>query len=316
LIDRSLLTDEPIKEVLAKTLAGQIRVPVFKAPAAYLKSHDLRKHISLVGGIDLRDIRHRSGLEVYGILGMDFLQDWVLQFDFDRKQLSLRNEAMNPVGATSLSIVFDDRGPTISGFIPGWGTIDFLLDSGLISHHSGAFDSRVATKLRAVRSLKDLGTERLQSIAEDEEARLYMVKSFALGGFEVLEPIFGESRNNENRLSLYYFSRYNMTLDFPNRKMYLKQSKAFSKADERNHCGLRLTRSGGNTTVRLVEPDSPAQKAGFCVDDTLTNVQGRPIDRIGMYELEHIFSQVNATIHVVIDRGAKRLDVNLNLNDD
>src|ERR1700730_15960962 len=70
--DKSLLTGRPKKSMQLDTGEGSMSVSLYDAPVAYLGSLDIRCD-ELVAGVDLKKIRAVSGLEIYGVVGMDFL---------------------------------------------------------------------------------------------------------------------------------------------------------------------------------------------------------------------------------------------------
>jgi hypothetical protein len=54
----------------------------------------------------------------------------------------------------------------------------------------------------------------------------------ALGDFKVNNPFVGESQSN--MLGLSFLARFQVTMDFPRAKMYLKKGKPFDGPDQAN----------------------------------------------------------------------------------
>ncbi len=313
-IDRTLLTGQPIKEIQAKTTTGATTVAVFKVPDAQLGIHKLQDHISVVGGIDLTEIRRRTGLAIYGLIGMDFLQDRILEVNFDRRELKLFTNLARPEGLIPVDIELSSLGPTVQCVVPGCGKADFVIDTGLISHDSGSIKPHLADELARNGDLETLSISKSQSLVETSRTQVFKLKCFfVLSGYMTGNAIFAESKDRANRLSLHYLARYNLVFDFPNRKMFLTESKVFDGPDECCLGGLRVSRQGAQTAIDSVEPLGPAAKAGIHSGDILVSVLARPVDHFRMYELEHIFSQENSKINAVVERGKKRLNVDIQL---
>src|SRR5262249_36326705 len=135
--------------------------------------------------------------------------------------------------------------------------------------------------------------------------------SLDFGAFRVSDPIFTESKFNS--LSLHYLSRYNVTFDFPNKRLYVQKSQAFDKRDERNMSGLHFLYKQGTKIVESVDSESAAEKAGLRAGDRILTVGDKTVDNLRMYEFERLFSQEASAIKVTIDRDGKQIDSSIRI---
>src|SRR5689334_5990083 len=73
---------ESLGTTTAATPSGFLQVEIFRCPQASVGSLELSS-IESVGCHDLTKMRYASGQEIYGVLGMDFLKNFAVEFDFD-----------------------------------------------------------------------------------------------------------------------------------------------------------------------------------------------------------------------------------------
>ncbi len=97
---------------------GMAWTEMFHSPEAHLGKLSLKTQ-ELVSCDDLGPIRRVTGLEVYGIIGMDFLRRHVVHLDSDTGKLSfLRTVPQDP--GTAVLITYDGDVPSIVAKLEVW----------------------------------------------------------------------------------------------------------------------------------------------------------------------------------------------------
>src|SRR4029079_8211621 len=86
------------------------------------------------------------------------------------------------------------------------------------------------------------------------------------------------------RLQSSGLAHYNVTMDFPNTRIYLSERKSLMEPDRRHGSRLHLMRRGGQTVVDAVDKESAREKTGIRVGDELRRVADRNTSELRLYE--------------------------------
>jgi hypothetical protein len=179
---------------------------IYAAPKLYLNGSRL-----LTGGRvwidDFKELHVLSGQRTMGIIGMDCLRHYCLQLDFEEKKLRFLNP--DRMDATQLGkrypirFSFPWRGPFIHerGFL-GQNQPKLLIDTGY------AADGALTAEAR-------------QSGSLDNEPEYASRSECVWTSGTYTNLLIG---HDGNLIGLRFLARHLVTLDFPNRSMYLKQT--------------------------------------------------------------------------------------------
>ncbi|HEV3168680.1 MAG TPA: hypothetical protein VGZ22_32045 [Isosphaeraceae bacterium] len=302
-IDLSLLPGKPRGSSKALTLNGRVEVEVYDPPAATVGRLPL--HVGEVSGLDLNWAREVWGRPVEGILGMDFLGDYVLRVDFDEGELLLLKSA--PMGAGNVVPFAWEPGklPIVVAELSNMEKTPFVIDTGLTGSGSGALGALTLKAQVRTGDSRELGSDLAETAGGRYMARVYRGSHLALGGFAVEDPIFKETRM-VNVLGLGFWSRFTVTFDFPERRAYLRKGKGYDRADAWNATGLRLRSKRGMVTIDAVDEGSPGARAGVLPSDVLLELDGLRADKTGMFELKSALCKAGP-LGCVLSRGAKSI---------
>lgn len=218
--------------------------------------------------LDCTTLSRASGRPIAGIIGMDALRDFVLQFDFDAGRFRLlRSDAAShddwgmkvPLATTSnqwsVRATVDgqpadfilDSGNDSDGMLPGWWIEQIAKTSKTVNQEAVTFTG--SSYYRLVRATDC-------EFAGNHHPNLLLSES------KMLRPYFG----------ITFIGQYVATLDFPNNLLYLKKGKRFGIADKYNMSGLHLEWTAGTTKVRTVDDATPAAIAGVKAGDVILQV--------------------------------------------
>ena len=300
------------REVVAvESAGGTAYLELSNPPESFVGREDLRR-LGRVLWHDLNILRRVADRDIRGVLGMDFLKHYVVRLDFDAGSVALlRGDALeHPEWGIALAMSGSRSGsdsPVVSVAGLNDGTAEFLIDTGCTKN--GRMESRLFKEIFGAQATCDCYMATSAGIVATKSARL---KEFVFAGVNHKGLAFDEAR--KNILGLGVLSRYVVTFDFPNRKLYLKKGKYAGNPDDQDMSGLHLWRVNGSVTVHSVDRDSPADGAGIQAGDVIITVGGKT--SVGM-DLQHfnrlLSSGDDKEITMVIKRGGEGKAVSFKL---
>ena len=216
-----------------------------------------------VAGIDLTPIREQCGDEVYGIIGMDLLANYIVQFDFDRGECLFLKRLQSDMGKKINLRFARSRVPYVVATIATASPEHFYIDTGASAWtDDGDLTKTVAKDLINAGKARDIGQITLHDLSAHSTQRRLQCDEIVIGDLTVQNPIFATG-DRSNRLGMPFLARFVVTFDFPNEHMYLQQRKSFHPLGKFNSSGLWIVRRGGKTVVDSVRGGSVAESAGL-----------------------------------------------------
>tara|TARA_R100001132_G_scaffold27371_1_gene32767 strand:- start:1333 stop:2385 length:1053 start_codon:yes stop_codon:yes gene_type:complete len=305
--------DVALRDELGKQI-GQVKL---KAPNGHSTANIYQAPLAFVGKLkfgetgyvicsDLIDMRRTSGKNVYGILGMDFLQNYVVQIDFDRGKVRIMDDVEHSteslgkpvrIGFIRKSPPFVIAGPTSDHVSP------FLIDTG--SNATGTLASNIFDDLKKKNELEVLTSTKLQTItgiSSVESGRLpvLVVKGSVLRNLIV-------KKSDSNSLGLGFWSRHFVTFDFPDKVIYLHEGKRFNEPDHSDLSGLHLLRIDGRTVVAIIDETSPAEKAGIQQADEIVRIDKEDVTNQSLFSIRQQFRSATTSINLTVNRKGHRI---------
>jgi len=135
------------------------------------------------------------------------------------------------------------------------------------------------------------------------------VDRFNLGAIRV-------ARHFENSVGLNWLSRFQVSLDFLNRRVMLRKGNRFDEPFSRATGGMAVVDVDGRKIVVQVRPGSPASSAGVLRGDELIVVGNKRVAQMDMFSVGKILTaNVGQTVDLTIERGSRRVSVNIRLAD-
>ena len=119
----------------------------------------------------------------------------------------------------------------------------------------------------------------------------------------------GATRSVEDAglLGMAFWRRFEMTLDYSRRMLWLRPNHAFAAPDESDMSGLTLTRTDDGMWVAAIELDSPADDAGIQTGDRITQVQGADVANLTLEDVERTLRSADgAAVKLRVVRGGER----------
>jgi len=290
------------------SLAG---VTVFKQPLAT---------------IDLDAFAPLFGYKIDGIIGYDFINNFVVEIDFAAGLMSLyETGSYKYAGAgESIPLEFVEKTPFVHVRIGlhGREPIEgkFEVDSGATGILS--LNTPFVNKHKMLEGLTTHAQSKLGGAGGAAEAVKAHVSTVELGSLEVKNPlvVFAQgtegsesSAEYDGELGAGFLSQFKTILDYSRSQMILERNQGVSTT--RDLSGLDIVAEPPRFrtfVVNSVAADSPAAAVGVQEEDTIVAVDGQPTERLTLKELRRLFTQPGERA-LSVRRGSKTIPLRMRL---
>ena len=225
------------------------------------------------------------GRPVVGILGMDLLKDFVIRIDYIGHTLEFAKpgEFPPPGGFVALPLAMGDHGPMVPATVHSEGgsaTGQFLLDTG----DNGAMElSRPFQDANSGLKFTPFARNGERGVVGDVLTANAVCPALVLGGMAVARPLVTLSQATAaagpgavNGIGNEIWRRFDVILDLPHRKLYLRKNARFGDPFNYVSAGMLFLASGDNyetLTIHEILPGSAGDLAGFLPGDVIVSLQ-------------------------------------------
>jgi len=266
-----------------------------------------------------------------GLMGISDLGAKVIAIDYKNKKMGFWEKVSESdiKGYTPITIKYAnnriyvplsvsiDKGRVIEGV--------FMMDLG--SGGTISFTSAVAEKYNLQNIEKKLpysmavGGVGGSSSGCDFRARSASIGHFRMTGITVdFSQNTGGALSDREYLGLAgngFWERFDIIIDLPDNKLYLRPNKDFKKPFEAPVTGFSYTdrsKTLGYWVVNCLYEDSNAMKAGLKNGDHILSVNGREVNTISMDEQQTLFKDIKS-VTLEIERDGEQSTVSFNFDD-
>lgn len=294
-----------------------------------------RGHAMLVLGEDYLELRNYLGTDVHGILGYELFSRFIVEIDYEKRQMILRlpENFHKPKKFRSLPITVEDTKPYVK--LPVTlddGTVinaKLMMDSGA-SHGlmlDPATDPAIKVPGHVVSSTigRGLGGEITGKVGRIKllEMKDYEVAN-AIANFpdpnSYIDTLKMTSVSRNGSLGGEIMSRFTMIYNFPKEEVYFKKNTYFKKKFYYNLSGIIVKAKGSKLNVfeiREIRPQSVAESAGFLPGDLITLVNGIDTRNLTLDLLNGVLnSKPGRRVTLEIERNGLRQKVQFRLADE
>jgi len=314
-------------------LAGSGTIDVDGSGPAVVHGKYLSKVNAVVGGISvpiayaapIDALSNDEGRHLESILGYTFLQSHIVEIDYARRHLKIygRSAGLSPAGLM-MPIKFVDSLPQIQlemkigqDTFKLWTMVD-----------SGASDSTLTGRFLRGRKLQIGKTSVVTfgGIGGESVGTLFRPDSVKIGSIEFAKPVvsmaaasageYGPHSRYDFTIGSDFLKRFVVTLDYPEKKIFLAPNSEVDKPFEADKTGLLLTSEGESLrTFRVtgIVPGSSAEVAGVTEGDIIETVDGRLASDMSLSQLRELFELPTAPSWTLgIRRNGQVLTLNVN----
>ncbi len=268
-----------------------------------------------VVALDLGPIEKVMGLEIGGIIGYDFLNQFVFALDYDAGTLAVYDPATfaPPAGAREVQFLVGKNTPLLAGTIEDHASGWFRVDSGaadFVSLHGPfvrAHDLLAGRETEKSTAMGIGGTQRMYSgrlasctIAgerfTDVEASFTLAEEGALADEDIAGTVGGQ-----------FLRQVAATFDYGRERAYLARRDAAT----RRGFGFGARLDGDHLVVSDVKPGRPAARAGLRPGDRVVSVRGAPVGRAELLDIATIFrfAPGEERVEMVVERDGETVPI-------
>ncbi|HLF33656.1 MAG TPA: aspartyl protease family protein [Cyclobacteriaceae bacterium] len=246
------------------------------------------------------------GSQVHGMIGYDFYNRFVMDFDFPNNTVLLKEprKFVPPKNYCELPLMIEDTKPYI------WATIttgDSATIRVKLMIDTGASHSLLLKEdpdLGILVPEKNITSEIGRGLGGSIEGKIGKINSLTIGDFTFRDVItsFPDPDNYPDTLSIIdrngtiggeILSRFRMFIDYRHSKIYLRKNQNFTKKFGYNMSGISVIAEGkdlDNYRISNVRKESPADLAGVRVNDKILTINGYNCEDMTLGEIYKIFN--------------------------
>ncbi len=284
----------------------QIGMDLYNPPDARVSSLPLSK--DPVACYDFALVREASGSEVYGVAGLDFFKDRIVTIDFGVGRIDVlpAETKRDPTWGECLSIgVSKNKSMRILAQLGERVQEPFIVDTG--NTNTGDLSDETLGRLAEFHDARITGTDECMTLSGSSSRQAARVSRLSLGSFHNENLRFTSAQ--ENSIGLGYLSRYRVTIDVRNERLYLAKGKHFADHDRGNTCGLHVLFKAGKPVVEFVDAKSTAGAAGIRPMDVIVKLSAQPVSKLKASQLRRLLSAEGKPVRLTIERDGKQLEL-------
>lgn len=261
------------------------------------------------------------GMRIDGIIGFSFLRRYIVTIDYDDKMIDvyIPGTFKYPRGGLLLkpqfttipmqnAIVCDETIFSSKYYFDIGAGLCMLLNEDLVA------DSNLLKKKRK------LYKTHAEGLGGKAEMKLTVIKEMRLGPYrfrKVPIHIFEDAYNLTNYPVLGgligndILRRFNIILNYPEQQIYIKPNEHYSDSFDYSYTGLGMYMINGHIVVTDIVKNSPAENAGFMINDIVLGVNNNFTNNIQAYKT--LLQTPRSRLKIVVLREGKPEELLLNV---
>ena len=270
----------------------------------------------------------RAGRDFEGIIGQEFIQQFVIEIDYQAQVLRLHDKekfVYNGAGE-SIPIKFMHGHPILEAEVTPVGSTaplkgKFVLDTGaglalalyspFVSEHG-----LLGPDTKTIRSLGGAGA------GGETSGRIGRVTELKIGNYTIKSPITMFSQDKAGafasdqlagNIGARVANKFLLFLDYDRKRIIFEPNSTFAAPYDHAQSGISVVAEGDDYRVfriRAVLEDSPASEAGLLKDDVITGVNNQPATELTLSKLNELFEHP-VPYKLTIRRGEQTLQLTL-----
>ena len=278
--------------------------------------------------IPLGRLAARFGHDFDGIIGSDFIKQFVIEVDYQSRVLKLhaKDGFVYSGSGESIPIQFNSQGhPIIEAELTPRGGQPikgkFILDLG--SSAALALHSPLVKEHRLLESnhptIRAIG---VGGTGGESLGRLGRVAELKIGKFKITAPpaLFSQDKAGAfanaslaGNIGQRIASKFKLFLDYERQRIILEPSPTFRDPFNQAQTGMALTTEGANFSIlRVLDvlENSPASEAGLLRDDQILKVDDKNAAELGVTKLGELFERPG-DYRLTVRRGDRTIQLKL-----
>jgi len=269
----------------------------------------------------------RSGRDFEGIIGEEFIKEFVVEVDYQAQVLKLHDKEKFTYSGPGESIPINlvHGHPILEAEVTPVGSAPlkgkFVLDLGaglaLALYSPFVAENRLlGPQLKTIRSLGGAGA------GGETTGQIGRVTELKIGSYTIKSPItlFSEDKAGAFAMSSLagnigarVANKFRLFLDYGHSRIILEPNSTFGAPYDQSQVGMSLIAEGSDYRtfrVRAVLENSPASEIGLQKDDVIVSVNGQPAAQFTLSKLNELFEKP-VPYKLTIRRGEQTLQLTL-----
>jgi hypothetical protein len=193
--------------------------------------------------------------------------------------------------------------------------IPFVIDTGLMGGKVACFVQTAHFDRLVDEGSVIVDDETFQEMTAHgiSEFRAGRIVRLRIGGRE--HSALKVAEGDPSRLGLEFLSRYVVTFDFPNNRVFLKPGKRFAAEQPYDMSGLVLSRIGNDTVAIRVYDGSPADAAGLTEGQRILELDDKSVGDFTIFGLHAMLTDEGRVVRLLVQADDKPRELELKLAD-
>jgi predicted aspartyl protease len=298
-------------------------------PGVSLSVPGVRVLNQTLAALPIEGISPLLGRPIAGIIGYDFINQFVVEVDYDAKVINLYAPVSYRYSGSGdiVPIQFINKKPFVNvklklegrDAVEGTFMIDTGADGAMTVNRPFVRAHQLLKSLTKIRQAKLGG---LGGAAESITARAEHVQ---LGRFVISKTLvsFSQAAKGSDALANYagalggeIFRRFTVILDYSRGRIIFEPNAHLSESVEEDMSGIELAADGEEFKILVINEvaaNSPAAEAGLKEEDELVTIDSRPVSEFGLDVIRRMFRQEAKEYLLGIKRGEQTLQVKIKL---
>lgn len=274
--------------------------------------------------IDIDPIAHRTaGMNIYGILGGSFIRDFVVDLDYQKKEVTFFDPATysweGQGEQIKIAVLSGVPFAEVESAPPQGIQMVMMLDSG--AHFSIIFNQPFVEKHRLLEKVSPSISTVTFGVGGEARVQVGRLEEAVLGPLCIERPVAGLALQDQGTLGETGFagilgaqvlSRLKVRLDYGGGWMTLKPTPRFATLSDYDKSGLVLIDKPPEykrLEVVFVVKGSPAAEAGLRKGDEIVSINRQPSDGFSLPELKDALREPGRKFEVGVRRSGKALSL-------
>lgn len=270
----------------------------------------------------------RAGRPFEGIIGQEFIQEFVVEIDYQARVLKLHDKDKFTYSGPGESIpirlvhghpILEAEVTPVGSTTPLKGSFVFDIGAAMIMALHSPFVAQhqlPGPELKTIRSLGGAGA------GGETTGKLGRLSELKIGNYTIKSPItlFSEDKAGAlasstlaGNIGARVASKFRLFLDYGRKRIIFEPNSTFAAPYDHAQTGFSLIAEGSDYRtfrVRAVLENSPASEIGLQKDDVIVSVNDQPATKFTLSDLNEMFERP-VPYRLTIRRGEQTLKVTL-----
>jgi hypothetical protein len=276
---RSLLGEETASDFLADKPESDLTLYRLRE----VNVGAIKASLSKVACLPLGDPFKGSGVD--GLLGMDFLKDYCIEFDWENKKATLHEEAVDfrdalavvPISINSMEV------PVVVGKLGG-REVRFMIDTGDFSFVSLSPGDQVFALRGELGKTADRAT---WGVSGRTDGKITRLPAFEIGGVRWHDTLCDVDCPNimRSRVGMRLIETYHTVIDLPRHRLIFVRANEKADPADINMSGMTVLRLDNKAVVYRIEDAGPAGAAHIEKGDVVLEIDGSDCSSVDIGQL-------------------------------